>query len=123
MSPDRDQHSLLASLLIILFEPEVRAWYGVQSLGKVFWGYGVFVSSVLILLCARAYYENNFVTQEVLGLFFGAYTIWVLVAVWRCAMNANPLWRSLARWLTVAWAANTAFVLFFLQFEILTRFF
>ncbi|PQA89749.1 hypothetical protein CW354_02525 [Marinicaulis flavus] len=120
MSPDRTYNSLFSSLLVIVFEPEIRAWCGAQSLGKVFWGYGVIVCSALILLCTRTFYDGNIVMQEVLGILFGAYTVWVLVAVWRCAENANPFWCSLARWLTVAWAANTAFVLLFLQFQLLT---
>jgi hypothetical protein len=38
------------------------------------------------------------------------------VAIWRCA--ANSPWGSLARGLTVAWAANTVLLLLFLQVDL-----
>jgi hypothetical protein len=47
-----------------------------------------------------------------------AYSVWILVSVWRCADNVRtrPLdqdpefWSTLARWSTVAWALNVLFV-------------
>ena len=48
-----------------------------------------------------------------------AYTVWILVAVWRCAEQASPRWRMVARSLTVAWAVNTVMVAGFLQLELL----
>ena len=54
-------------------------------------------------------------------LAFAAYTAWILVAVWRCAANAPPFWGALARWLTVAWAANAALLIGFLEIDLLAR--
>lgn len=92
-------------------------------MAKVFWGYGVFVSSVFIFLCVCAIYGDRIMLQEVMQLSFAAYTVWILIAIWRCAANAHPFWGLLARWLTVAWAGNTALVFFFLQLDMLTRYF
>jgi hypothetical protein len=122
MSPDRTQKSLLASFLISMLEPEIRAWNGVLPLGKVFWGYGVLVSSALAILCLRAIYDGRIYLQEVTQFCFAAYTVWVLIVVWRCAASARPFWGALAQWLTVAWAGNTAFIIFFLQLDTLTRY-
>jgi hypothetical protein len=122
VSPDRGRTSPSANFLAIFFEPEVRAWRGVAPLGKVFWGYGVLVSSILIFLYVRALYEDRVAIQQVLLLCSAGYAVWVLVAVWRCADNAQPFWGLLARWLTVAWAANTAMVLVFLQLDLVSRY-
>ena len=37
------------------------------------------------------------------------------------AARADPFWGVPARWLTVAWAGNTALVLLFLQLDLLIR--
>ncbi len=56
------------------------------------------------------------------SLLSAAYTVWILVAIWRSAPNAGPFWATVARMLTVAWALNAAFVLLFLQTELVLRF-
>ncbi|MCL4765681.1 MAG: hypothetical protein KJZ80_05580 [Hyphomicrobiaceae bacterium] len=109
----------IAGLFLRMFESEVRAWHGREPLGKVFWGYGVLASLVLIALYILAAFQGRIIVQQILLVFFAAYTAWILVAVWRCAAAAQPLWRSLARSLTVAWAGNTILVLFFLQLQLL----
>lgn len=105
-----------------MFESEVRAWQGREPLGKVFWGYGVLVSLVLIALYILAAVQGRIIVQQILLVFFAGYTAWILVAVWRCAAAAQPLWRTLARSLTVAWAGNTILVVFFLQLQLLLEF-
>jgi hypothetical protein len=108
-------------LLARLFEPERMAWRGELDLATVFWGYGVLGSSTLVVLHATALMLRQVAFQQVLIVVSGLYTIWILVAIWRCAARAPSPWGTLERWLTIAWALNTGFVLFFLQLEILVR--
>lgn len=103
------------STISLYFAPELRAWRGQMSLPMVFWGYGVTTSLVLVALHAVALNAGHMRFQQALILISTAYTIWVLIAIWRCAANAVPLWCTLTGWLTVAWALNTTFVLFFLE--------
>lgn len=109
------------NFLIDFFEPEIRAWHGGEPLLKVFWGYGVLTSSILALLYVFALYGNRYAIQQILLLVFVAYTVWILISVWRCADHAQPVWRLLARSLTIAWAANTIMVLSFLQLDLLVK--
>jgi len=109
----------IRSLLSLFFAPELRAWRGQMSLSVVFWRYGVLTSLGLVALQAAALQLEQMVLRRILLVISVAYTMWVLVAIWRCAANADPLWANVARWLTVAWALNTAFVLFFLQIDLL----
>lgn len=111
----------IGSLLLRLFEPEIAAWRGKADLAGVFWGYGVVASSALIVLHATALTPRQVALQQGLIVASALYTAWVLVAIWRCSPRAHPCWGALARWLTVAWALNTGFVLVFLQLELLFR--
>lgn len=92
----------------------VRYWNGSGSLWRVFWGYGVVLSSLTIGLIAWAYMmgwiSDLALKGAVLVLF--AYTAWILVSVWRCAARRGEedYYAVLARWLTVAWALNAIFV-------------
>lgn len=108
-------------LALGLLATEVRAWYGLEPLGKVFWLYGVGASAVLGALYLMAMARGQTVVQEALLISFAAYTVWILVSVWRCADNSDWLWGMLARSLTVAWAGNAALVLSFQQIDLLTR--
>lgn len=112
----------LRHALIKVFEPEFEAWSGLQPLGKVFWGYGVVASSVLAALYGVAVYEGRLAVQQGLLVFFAGYTVWILVAVWRCAGTADPHWGLIARCLTVAWAINAAMVATFLQVELIATY-
>lgn len=102
--------------------PELKAWRGEMSLAGVFWVYGVFVSAELAMLLALALYFDQLWVQQAVILVLALYTPWVLIAIWRCAENAAPFWATMVRWLNVAWALNTAFVLLFLQFDLLMRY-
>lgn len=117
MRPDVSRKSLFS----LFFAPELRAWKGRMSLPTVFWGYGVAMSMALAMLHATALDAGQLAFQQVLILISVAYTVWILVAIWRCAPNASPFWGTLAGWLTVAWGLNTALVLFFLQIELVLR--
>lgn len=110
------------SLLSRFFASELRAWHGRTALPVVFWGYGVATSGALAILHATALDAGQLVFQQLLILASVAYTLWILVAIWRCAPNASPFWGTLARSLTVAWGLNTAFVLLFLQLDLLLRY-
>lgn len=109
------------SFLSRLFEPERTAWRGGARLATVFWGYGVLASSVLIVLHTTALMLRQVALQEVLIVTSALYTVWVLIAIWRCSSHAHPYWGTLARSLTVAWALNSGLVLVFLQIELLVR--
>ena len=110
------------NLLSLFFAPELRAWFGRSSLAVVFWGYGVAMSMALATLHATVLDAGQMAPQQVLIVASAAYTAWILVAIWRCPPNASQFWGTLARWLTVAWALNTAFVLLFLQIELMLRY-
>jgi hypothetical protein len=118
MMAGQSRHSLLASFLA----PELRAWRGQMALPVVFWGYGVAASLVFAILHATALDAGQLALQQSLILISAAYTVWILVAIWRCAPNADPFWGTLAKWLTVAWGLNAALVLFFLQIELVLRY-
>ena len=102
-----------------IFEPEVRAWFGLEPLWKLFWGYGVLASAAIIAFYAVATIERRAAVQQLLLIFFAGYTIWILVSVWRCAAMSMPVWQTLARSLTVAWAANAVLVIFFLELDLI----
>ena len=108
--------------LVVFFEPEVRAWRGEARLSTVFWLQGVLASSALIALYVASIYAGEMLAEQALLIFFGLYTIWILVSIWRCSFAADPFWGLLARWLTIAWAANAALVLFFRQLELWVRY-
>lgn len=118
MTPDVSRKSLFS----LFFAPELRAWRGRMALPVVFWGYGVATSMALAILHATALDGGQLAFQQALILISAAYTVWILVAIWRCAPNSSPFWGMLARWLTVAWGLNTALVLFFLQIELVLRY-
>lgn len=112
----------LAALARGLLAPEIRAWHGQEPLWKVFWIYGVVVSSLVIALYASAIYSGHRPLQQVVLVVFAAYTAWILVSVWRCAENVRErFWGLLARLLTVAWAGNTIMVVLFLELDLLNR--
>jgi hypothetical protein len=108
----------LGFALLRFFEPELRAWLGLMPLWKVFWGYGVLTSFVMIGLYALALSEGQVAVQQALLILFAGYTAWILVSVWRCAETSDPHWRLIARCLTFAWASNAALVVLFLQLEL-----
>lgn len=112
---------LIADILRLLFADEIRAWHGRRPLGPIFWLYGVAVSWLVVMRYALAMRDGQLLLQQVLLPCFAAYTVWILVSVWRCAANAPPIWGVLARWLTVAWAVNAALVVGFLQIDLLAR--
>ncbi|MDF1855865.1 hypothetical protein [Pseudooceanicola sp.] len=117
-----DEGSALRSTLLLMLAPEIRIWHGQMPLGRVFWGHGVAASSVIAMLYATTVMLDQVVFQQVLVILSALYTMWILVGIWRCADNAAPFWGNLARLLTVAWALNIAFVLLFLQLDLLVRY-
>ncbi len=102
-----------------LFASEIRAWRGEVALGPLFWGKGVSVSILLMAFHASLMWQGLALVQQLSLIAIAAYTVWILVAVWRCAGRAEPNWGTLARWLTVAWGANATLVLLFLQLDLL----
>ncbi|MBZ0147031.1 MAG: hypothetical protein K8F62_05735 [Pseudorhodoplanes sp.] len=114
----------IAKFAADFFAAEIRAWHGEQPLWKVFWIYGVATSVTIVALYVIAFYDDRMALRQVLLPCFAAYTVWILVSVWRCASNTRePSWGTLARFLTVAWAVNTILVLTFLQLNLLIKYF
>ena len=105
-------------VLLLLFEPEWRAFTGRAGLGRVFWVYGVLVSSGLALLYLLAREAQRVDVQQLLLLLMLVYTGLILVAVWRCAGPAAAPWGQVARALTVAWALNALLLIGFLQIDL-----
>lgn len=103
------------------FAPELRAWRGEMALATVYWGYGVSVSAILGLSMLGALSGGAALLEQVLLLALAAYTVWILVAVWRCAAHSALHWAFLARLSTLAWACNAALILGFLQLELIAR--
>lgn len=97
-------------------------WKGHGPLWKVYWLYGVLGSNVLgavLLFLIRQGALGTFWFQ-VVWLLLAAYTVWIVVSVWRCAFNVdNPVYGHMARALTVAWAINALMVLGFLELQVL----
>jgi hypothetical protein len=123
MVRDRKNEAIISNFVGKFFATEVRSWHGEEPLWKVFWIYGVVRSGIIAAFYAVAIYAGYVLLQQILLLCFAAYTIWILVSVWRCANNIKERsWGLLARLLTVAWAGNTTMVLIFLQFDLLTKY-
>ena len=97
-------------------------WRGHGPLWKVYWLYGVLGSFVLtaILLYLISAGSADTVWFQVVLLLLAAYTVWIVIAVWRCAFNVrDERLGHIARALTIAWAINAAMVLGFLELEYL----
>ena len=97
-------------------------WRGEGPLWKIYWLYGVLGSNVLVLilllLMQRGAMDSGWFQLVLLVL--AAYTVWIVVSVWRCAFNVeNPMYGHMARALTVAWAINAFLVLGFLELQVL----
>jgi hypothetical protein len=91
------------SILSLFFDSALRAWHGQMSLPVVFWGYGVAGSLAFAIFHATALDRGQLAVQQILIFCSAVYTLWVLVAIWRCAPNAIPFWGILAKWLTIVW--------------------
>lgn len=91
-------------------------WRGEGPLWKIYWLYGVLLSTGLAVVIAVAGLGHWVPLPGLITMLVGLaiYTGWILVSVWRCAENIagrpfglDPeLWTSLARALTVAWTIN-----------------
>ena len=97
-------------------------WRGHGPLWKVYWLYGVLgsivLAAVLLLLMQRGAADS--VWFQLVLLLLAAYTVWIVVSVWRCAFNVEqPIYGHMARALTVAWAINALMVLAFLELQAL----
>lgn len=101
------------------FASPSQVWNGQALLPVAFWGYGVFVSALLISGFIAALYNNTLWLQQTLLVVTLAYTLWVLVGIWRSPPSETSVWWLVARALTVAWVVNTVLVTGFLQLNIL----
>jgi hypothetical protein len=97
-------------------------WRGHGPLWKAYWLYGVLGSNVLALTLFVLMERSALGTVwfQLVLLLLAAYTVWIVVSVWRCAFNVEtPMYGHMARALTVAWAINALLVLGFLEIEFL----
>jgi hypothetical protein len=97
----------------LLLEGSQRGLFG------VFWIYGVLASTVLAAVLAWSVWSDATVLAQALIPVAAVYTAWILLVIWRHAPEADPLWGTMARWLTVAWAINAIMALGFLQADLL----
>ncbi len=122
MSHDPEPANTGRDLLKRVFANELRAWHGRAPLATVFWINGVLSSCVLIVLYATTVILGQPVAEQALLIFCGLYTVWILVSIWRCSLASDTFWALLARYLTIAWAANAALVMLFRQLELVAQF-
>ena len=97
-------------------------WRGRGPLWRAFWLWGVVGSWLLaaVFLTFTRAWGLSWAVYLVIAAIMIAYTIWILVSVWRCAENVrDERWQILARALTVAWALNVVLVGAFLGLDLL----
>lgn len=104
---------------LALGNPVIRYWNGEGRLAPLYWLWGVGGSILLALLVAGPPLAGLAgLGWALAGITLGAaYSLWILVSIWRCAENIESptilgapreAWTWLARALTVAWALNAA---------------
>jgi len=101
-----------------LIEEVRRYWQGDGPLWKLYWVYGVALSSAGGAVITAAVLQGILPIPVLLVLLVVAllYTGFILVSIWRCAFNiaTDPLgidreaWGWIARVLTFGWALNAA---------------
>ena len=110
---------LTVRLLGRMFGPELAAWQGRAPLARVFWVYGVLTSLGLGGLFLMAGQAGRRDIQQGLIVALSAYTVFILVALWRCSEAAAPGVRLLVRLLTLAWAVNAMMLAAFVQLDLI----
>ncbi len=76
----------------------LRAWRGEEPLWRVFWVYGVVVGIVITIVDSVLSSFIHGIAYAPFFIFMLAYTVWNIVATWRCAFNAKRrLWGYIAR--------------------------
>lgn len=98
-----------------LFGEIAGYWHGEGPLWRLYWVYGVLVSTLggIVLLYLTLAGAGVWVLLPVMAVGF-VYTAWLLVGIWRCAFNVRgtPLgieretWGWIARLLTFGWVLN-----------------
>lgn len=111
---------------IKLGEQLKQAWYGKESLWKVFWIYGVLVKVFLyVLILGLQYSHMGIPTYKIayiitwpIGIL---YSIWLCISVWKCAYNLDErlrVWGHIARIVAVYWGitqlSSSAMIFYYL---------
>lgn len=89
-------------------------WRGKGRLWVVFWIYGVLLSTIVtgVFLTQLVTEDPIPGLKQFLIVAFIPYTVWILVSIWRCALNVeNELYGHVARALTIGWAINTTLLI------------
>lgn len=95
---------------------------GAGPLWKVFWLYGVIPSNILLAIILTMLWRGMAPDMiSLLLILLLLYTSWIVISVWNCSQNVRVenYYGVLARWLTVAWAANTILFVAFLSVDLL----
>lgn len=93
-----------------------------SPLWVVFWLYGVIPSNLLWAGALWSFNTGPRMLTVTLFCVLMAFTTWILPAVWRAAPNSDtPMYGVAARGLTVAWALNTVFLVFFLGVQLFSQ--
>lgn len=78
-----------------------RMWRGEEKLWKAFWLWPIVNGIILLVVTFGIHiFVIPVVDTLVFEVFWVLYTIWLTIAIWRCAKNSTPVWRVLARFLT-----------------------
>lgn len=91
-----------------------RMWRGEEKLWKAFWLWP-FVNGLLIALTVLGLGEVTgqgylaIAESPPYAVLMLAYSIWLAVAIWRCARNSKPIWRVLARFFQVLFVLGSAY--------------
>ena len=85
-----------------VFEAEMRAWRGMSRLNGFLGLWSARQRHSYSRLFPAVDQNRIAVTQAFLLLFLG-YTIWLLVALWRCSAAAELFWQMLVRSLIFVW--------------------
>lgn len=114
-----DYRASLLSALAAFLAPEIRAWQGAAPLATVFWLYGVLASIMIGTLYAQSVLLSQHLLEQALILLLCVYSVWLPVALWRCAQRSESPWSVPARWLSLAWGLNAFFLLMFRELDLI----
>lgn len=114
-----DHRAPLCAALAAFLAPEIRAWRGEASIAGVFWLYGVLGSTMFGSLYARSVLLGQHLLEQALILLLCVYSVWLPVALWRCAQRSDSPWSVPACWLSLAWGLNAFFLLIFRELDLI----
>lgn len=100
----------------------VKVWRGHESLGTVFWIYGVLGAAALSALFLVTQARGNPVGQQGLILLLAIHSWWIVGSIWRSAARDDNYFHGCARAATLAWGINAVLLLGFLEVDLIGQF-